>query len=196
MSQFPQLSSNNLSGYPSITPTFPFQGVNVSLLNGFFLAHSSPFNSPELIVSSIEPILAHIKSTWPSLSVSNSTASYPTWLSFFNVNHDSSTPGSNLLLSSRLLGASALAGNNTGNLTSLENALKGLGGSDAVSLAWRTALSLFISTVVWVPQNAEEKSAAQAQAIVQTQFLRDLELDSGTYINEANVYEPDWQNTF
>lgn len=160
LSQYPALSNNSISGYPALVPNSPTSiTTSTATYSGPFLDHTSPFNDISELSALLGPIASHITATWPSLAVSNITASFPSFYSSFLVNHDTSTAGGNKVLGSRLLGADTL----TDNSTALKEALKGFsggaafnafllggkgvanaqprGGSDAVNPAWRTSLA-------------------------------------------------------
>ncbi|KIJ34200.1 hypothetical protein M422DRAFT_182349 [Sphaerobolus stellatus SS14] len=69
---------------------------------------------------------------------------------------------------------------------------------NAVLLAWRTAQKFLITLLPWndTATAAEIKATQNRVTNIIDQPLRDLAPDSGTYLNEADPNEPNWQQSF
>jgi len=160
LTQYTTLANNSISGYPYLLPTYPVSATtSISTYSARFHDHDSPYNDTSRISTLFDPIISHIKTTWPSLVVSNSTTSYPNFYQNFLANHDTSAAGADTVVGSRLLGVDTLSG----DVTALKSAIKSFsngtqigvfllggkgiadaqprGGSNAVNPAWRTALA-------------------------------------------------------
>ncbi|THU81964.1 FAD-binding domain-containing protein [Dendrothele bispora CBS 962.96] len=70
--------------------------------------------------------------------------------------------------------------------------------ANAVLPAWRTAEKLLITLVPWNDTASREEMLASRDLITNVidPPLRQLAPNSGTYLNEANSDEPDWQHAF
>jgi hypothetical protein len=159
LSQYPYLSSYNISGYPVVYPYYydTYLDTNIALYEGGFLIHDGTDGAG--LTKILEPVMSHIQTFYPSLIVwSSSTIEYPSFYSFYQVNKDHSTAGWDTVLGSRLLSANSL----TGDLTTMAAAMKGFaagqwtgpfllggigvqeaavnGGNTSVTPAWRNAL--------------------------------------------------------
>ncbi|ERF73264.1 hypothetical protein EPUS_03096 [Endocarpon pusillum Z07020] len=68
----------------------------------------------------------------------------------------------------------------------------------AVHPTWKDSRALFSLGTDWADDaSAEEKLRKKLQAVEISKRLGDIVgPDGGTYVNEANPYEPDWQNVF
>ncbi|TVY60837.1 putative FAD-linked oxidoreductase [Lachnellula suecica] len=215
LTQFPTLSDSYISGYPYLIPTYPVSATaSISTYSARFLDHLSGFNDTSKISALFDPIISHITTTWPSLTISNSTTSYPNMYLNFLANYDTSAAGTDKFIGSRLLGADVLSGNTTALNTALRGVSQGAefgtfllggqgvadaqprGGSDAVNPAWRSALAHVVADLSFAPQNETAKEEASALMDNKVQYLRDLAPDSGAYINEAFINEPSWQTAF
>ena len=73
-----------------------------------------------------------------------------------------------------------------------------VGGSNAVLPAWRKAYSHVNVFLDWLPNAtaAEQLSIRQKFAREEMKALRDATPDSGSYMNESDRLEPDWQQSF
>jgi len=206
-----------VSGYPYLYLSYPVSATEaVALYEATWHDYHSPYGTSNLSAT-FDPIISHINTTYPGVSITNTTKYYTTRYAAALDSHDVSSAGDDLVLGSRLLDAATL----NGNQTALKAALKAFagtgtgsaagpfllggrgvwdavprGGSNAVNPAWRKALAHVATQLSWTPQNATEKAVALAQMTKQVQCLRDLLPDSGAYVNEANINEPDWQEAF
>lgn len=130
--------------------------------------------------------------------------------------------GSYAVISSRLLPKSLLRNNSTEVSTAFVQILREYGVDqiighlvagravaanadqwvdNAVNPAWRTALWHVILVSTWTSQEAAAYCAAtegdkRRLVTAANGLLRELTPDSGCYLNEADVNEPDWQNSF
>ncbi|TVY64202.1 FAD-linked oxidoreductase patO, partial [Lachnellula suecica] len=205
-SNFPGLPSTNGTDYSS------FQGI-------FMLPVLSAQNTTSSLSDALKPLLAKISSKYPEqfiVNISNVTTS-PTFYDWWFKGSKPDYAGIDIITASRLIGADALR-----NTDALETTLRGVlsnpalvgfnfyllggrgladavprGGSDAVNPAWRKAIVHAVTGVSWTPlDNADRDQKIAYLTNNSTQYLRDLDPDSGAYVNEANPYEPDWQHTF
>lgn len=57
--------------------------------------------------------------------------------------------------------------------------------------------AILVTGTSWTPlDNAEKAKVIPKLTYTTVQYLRNLDPDSGAYINEADKYEPNWQKTF
>lgn len=161
LSQFPTLSSQNVSGYTDVVSQYPNPfGSDPPYLAGIggsvVLQDTS---DPNEILARFEPIVAHINAVWPGKMTSfNQTTAYDTFLEWFDANYDMGYAGNDTYIGSRLLDERALTADlsklstavrNTSTITGLQqfNLVSGKGvfdakprgGSNAVNPAWRRA---------------------------------------------------------
>jgi hypothetical protein len=111
-SQFPSMGDQGLSGYASYFKDLsnPFDGSNTTV-GGMFMSAALQDSSPEAMRALWDPVLAHIKSTWPGMfEVTYIPESFPSFLGWFSKYFDSSEAGKNSYLGSRLLDRDALTG--------------------------------------------------------------------------------------
>lgn len=126
LGQFPSLADQGLSGYAFLFHALPpFFDANAADPNapvsGLFMSAalqlpqtncscSSCSSGSETMHRLWDPVLAHINRTWPGLfTASFQTQTFPSFLSWFHSNFDSSPAGDNSYVGSRLLDAPALA---------------------------------------------------------------------------------------
>ncbi|OCL06355.1 FAD-binding domain-containing protein [Glonium stellatum] len=215
LSQYPYLSDNGASGYTYMNPQqTSTNGTNPSSFTGLFYA----FNTSISAISALfVPIQSYINQSYPqSVFFSAKTYEIPDFYKYYLNYTDTAAVGSDILVSSRLLDGVALSKPLPVLKKTLKAAIppglpaninlisgKGVwnaqprGGSDAVNPAWRKAYAHFIVGVTWEPLNETAKKELEWQLTYNyTQALRDLAPDSGAYVNEADKYEPNWQQTF
>ncbi|KAM3553933.1 hypothetical protein ARSEF4850_006693 [Beauveria asiatica] len=146
---------------------------------------------------------------------SYSTAEYASFLAFFAANADAEPVGDSKHLVSRLLGRDALtsderslgeallAGTGPGGLSTFflvggrgVQEAKPAGGSNAVNSHWRSAYVHTITAAQGVPfdkaatdRNLKELEEAWAP-------VRKISPSSGAYLNEASIFEPNFQDSF
>ncbi|KXJ94189.1 hypothetical protein Micbo1qcDRAFT_187915 [Microdochium bolleyi] len=141
-------------------------------------------------------------------------AAHPSFWSYYDgAEHNDVTPaGENYWVGSRLLDAKALRDADkvaaayrtfanpggsgylvTGNGT--RNA-RPRGGGNAVNPSFRRAVSHSTNGQPFEPLDPAARARALAQLNARLQPLRDLAPDMGSYVNENNPAEPDWQHSF
>jgi len=218
LSQFPLLSEKGISCYNNWSPNVTVNGVAYAGFEGNFMYPllSNTSNS-SAILSALSPIITNISTTYPSqfsITLTNTT----TWPSFYNwwlLNNGPNDAGTEQVIGSRLLSASALS--DAGRVETMlrgagQDSLgwqfhllggKGLknakprGGGDAVNSAWRNALVHAITGTTWTSFNStEEKHGISTLTNTTLSYLRTLDPTSGAYVNEADPWEPNWQQAF
>ncbi|KAL1962101.1 hypothetical protein VTN77DRAFT_568 [Rasamsonia byssochlamydoides] len=216
MSEVPRLSDSGMMGYTYIYPntTICGQPFNCSILLGDFLMLDASPGAPAALFA---PIINKIQSTWPTEVVfSGNETQYENFYSWWFPHRDSGLYGDDMLIGSRLLDGESLAkpvdevkqmlqdaippnGGANVNMVAGKNVwhAKPRGGGDAVNPAWRKAYLHFVVGVTWPPLDETEKQ--EQEHLLRTQYveaLRQFNPDSGCYINEADPYEPNWQQAF
>jgi hypothetical protein len=216
LSEFPYLSSLGITSYNTIATNTSANGTS-SFLGNFMLPVLSPLNTSLSLSSALLPILNNISSTYPDVSIfSSNVTEYPIFHAWWLENNGPYYAGLELVIGSRLLSAPALS-----DISAIETALKGVlsvpeiplnfyllggkgitdalprGGSDAVNPAWRKAIVHAVTGTFWTPLNNIQKDIAIPYLTNTTlQYLRNLDPESGAYVNEADPWEPDWQHAF
>ncbi|KAF2093309.1 FAD-binding domain-containing protein [Rhizodiscina lignyota] len=206
---FPSLIEAGIMTYSNI---YPANGTtSPTLLNANMQA---PNMSAARMGAILEPIAKYINATFApdviaEIFPGGEKASYYEW---WQANQDTTTPvGVDAVISSRLLDAKALKSPQFKTL-----ARKAMGGGgiqinvvggpgthafpsdwNAVTPAWRTSYAHTL-TGVYVPPYDPAEDAAQIFNITYnlSAALRELAPDTGSYLNEANSYEPDFQDAF
>ncbi|KAK3375929.1 hypothetical protein B0T24DRAFT_572387 [Lasiosphaeria ovina] len=214
--KFPELVGAGVSGYPIIFKAAP--GVlsgGQTLVTGIVGKVVMLDTSNETdILGQIEPLFAHINSTWPGFVFYTNATYYPSFGAWYEENYDPSPVGYENIMGSRLLDGPSLTDNATATKLALERFADGgqatvymvsgkgvwhaqpRGGSNAVNPAWRRTYVHATASVSFASLNATAKTAAIARANVLTEALRELSPHMGAYVNEADRYEPQWQSTF
>ncbi|KAI0467445.1 FAD-binding domain-containing protein [Xylaria cf. heliscus] len=212
-SSLPYLVSKDVSGYALFPSNFTSPYINNGTGNfagmggDFVILDTQDINDMQQIW---EPLVTHVKATWPDAIISLDLHPYPSFQSWFNVSYDQSPTGYDEYAGSRLLDEKALATQSTtlgeafklSQATALLVAGKGVrdakprGGSISVTPTWRKATVYTTNGQVFPPLNATAR--AEALNIVNniTEPFRKLAPDMGAYVNENNPGEPDWQHTF
>lgn len=218
LSQFPSLSDLDISAYTFLYPNTTYQGVNVGAFQGIFsVPQLSKQNTTGSLKAALAPILEHINTIYPGqFQYSVSAVEYPSFYDWWKDNNGPNDAGAEVLVGSRLLTRQALSA----NVTELREAIKAAtppdasiqaylvggkgvrdvvprGGSDAVLPAWRDSLVHMVTGVSWPPLDTAAK-VKQQNLLTNTYLkaLRELEPDTGAYINEADLYEPNPHQTF
>ncbi|KAI1417256.1 FAD-binding domain-containing protein [Hypoxylon sp. FL1857] len=210
LSQYPYLDSKGVSGYSIITRNFSFPGIPVTgagLGGSFIMLDTQDINDTLSIWS---PILDHINKTWPSVVPVLTPQTYSSFQGWFSVHFDQGTAGHDLWVGSHLLSAESFTRNtaaateafrNFGGTAYLVagqgvNKAKPRGGSSAVNPSWRKALVHATTSLSFPPLNRTAKIETLTKVNAQTEGVRRLEPDMGSYLNENNPAEPDWQRSF
>ncbi|KAK3991555.1 Tetrahydrocannabinolic acid synthase, partial [Cladorrhinum sp. PSN332] len=221
LTQLPVLEAAGVSGYPiifqnstsSTNPGDPtlFTGVigKLIMLNA---------SSSQTILSHVNPIFAHINSAFPYFTFYADVKSYPSFGAWYEENYDPSPVGHSNVMGSRLLSAESLTANLTATKIAFEKFSSGgqatayvvsgrgvwnakpRGGSNgtAVNPAWRKGVVVHATASVFNFASADER--ARKEALKRTKgyadALREISPDLGAYVNEADRYEENWQETF
>ena len=111
LTQYPRLGDLGLSGYSFIVPETPFaldgEDVTVAGYETVFILQDT--QDPADMQKIWDPILDHINATWPGWFAFPTIQTYPTFLAWYNENHDLDLEaGTDALVGSRLLDAKAL----------------------------------------------------------------------------------------
>lgn len=211
LSQYPYLDSKGLSGYAIFTDNFTYPGFTESgagFAGSFIITNTQDIQD---MVDIWAPILDHVNKTWPGVSIGLGPAPYPTFQDWFNINFDKYTAGYDGWLGSHLLDAPAL----TENTTAVSEAFKVLGdsqaflvagqgvrdakprgGSNSVNPSWRRTIAHATNGLQFSPLNHTAKIEALAKINERTEPMRQLSPSMGSYVNENNPAEPDWQRSF
>ncbi|UNI19290.1 hypothetical protein JDV02_005483 [Purpureocillium takamizusanense] len=140
---------------------------------------------------------------------------YSSFWEFHKENHDAGHGGGGSYVASRILPGRALRGNNTRFTSALKEAFKAnkrfdlflvggkgvagarpRGGSNSVHPAWRTAAVMGMSSVTVPPFNKTAEEAAIRLLDDSFEPMRLLDTQSGSYMNEAFLFEKNWQQSF
>ncbi|KAI0453359.1 FAD-binding domain-containing protein [Xylaria acuta] len=213
VSSFPYLVSKGVSGYAFFTPNITGPdgnngtGTFAGMGGEFMLLDTQDINDMQEIW---DPLIAHVKATWPDAFIALNINPYPSFQSWFSIWYDQSPAGYDQYVGSRLLDEKALASQSTALGEAFKHshgsaylvAGKGVrdakprGGSISVTPTWRKAIIHAVNGHIFPPLNATAR--AEALDIVNniTEPLRKLAPDMGAYVNENNPSEPDWQHTF
>ncbi|KAI8948659.1 hypothetical protein F4801DRAFT_441823 [Xylaria longipes] len=157
-----------------------------------------------------DPLIAHVKATWPDAVITLDVNPYPSFQSWFSIWYDQNPAGYDQYVGSRLLDEKALTVESTtlGQAFKLSSgtayliAGKGVrdakprGGSISATPTWRKAIVHSVNQRIFPPLNATARTAALDTVNNITKPLRKLAPDMGAYVNENNPGEPDWQHTF
>lgn len=209
-SQFPYLSSKDVSGYvyffqnqtiPGSNDTTAYAGMGAELM----ILDTQDTND---MLAIWEPIIAHVNATWPNTFAAAELQPYPSFNSWFDVFYDQSLAGYDGYVGSRLLDEKALASDDIGESFRLSGgaaylvAGKGVrdakprGGSLSVTPTWRKAIVHAVNGQEFAPLNATARAEALQIVNKKTEPWRKIAPDMGAYVNENNPSEPDWQHTF
>jgi hypothetical protein len=163
LTQYPYLSSHDISGYPYIYPVYATSATTTAAVyTASWLIHDG--TSEGGMTEIFAPIIQHLRRAWPEINLKNSTSKYPTFYAHYKATGSASDAGKDQVLGSRLLSADVLSG----DLDALTTAVKGFigyssasgaspfllggkgvanavptGGSDSVLPAWRSSLAHF-----------------------------------------------------
>ncbi|KAI1194277.1 hypothetical protein F5X97DRAFT_311609 [Nemania serpens] len=213
VSQLPYLSSRDVSGYAffSSNITGPDGKNGTASYSGmggeFMILDTQDIDDMQAIW---EPILAHVKATWPAALFSVDVSPYPSFQSWFSIWYDQNPAGDDEYVGSRLLDKEALAFNSTalGEIFGTSGAsaylvagkgvhdAKPRGGSISVTPSWRKAIVHALNGYVFAPLNPAARAAALKIVDGLTEPLRQIAPNMGAYVNENNPGEPNWQHTF
>jgi len=216
-SQFPYLSSQNLSGYTYIYPDCPSRKrmdnskEPLSCFYGAFTLQDS--NNASVVTARMAPTIDHIRTTWPAVAVIAFPLFFPNHEAWSLVYRDIDDTGVNQYLGGRLLDRQALSDDlprlgralsdfatilvGTAFLVAPSEAREPVPGSgNAVLPAWRKAYVHALNAVQFDNPSDAARDSALAALNSSLVGLRELAPTTGAYINEAYPYEPNWEQTF
>ena len=193
---------------------------------GFVVQYFLPDTTVEYATESMKPFLDYARSFPDVGVINVTVDQYPTFYAMFLARGDAmfgeKAAGIQAVLGSRLVPKTMLDSDHGVNLLSstldkVQEELtkiwsgagflvqfvaggqvsKGSSNETSVVPAWRDALILFIGAIEWEDDTPYETQLAyQLQLTKSTGHLRKITPGSGTYANEADPNEPDWQNSF
>ncbi|KAI0112949.1 FAD-binding domain-containing protein [Daldinia grandis] len=210
LSQYPYLDSKGISGYSIVSSNFSYPGVPTTGagMGGFFLLLDTQDVNDMLDVWN--PIIEHVNKTWPEITTAVIPETYSQLQDWFSTYYDRGSAGTDLWVGSHLLDAEALTKNATAVGEAFEvfngqvylvagqgakNA-KPRGGSDSVNPSWRKAIVHAVTGLGFQPLNQTAKEEALAEINARVEPLRKLAPEMGSYLNENNPREPNWQQSF
>ncbi|OBT51945.1 hypothetical protein VE04_06432 [Pseudogymnoascus sp. 24MN13] len=194
----------------------PVPGMINGFIGGFMLPLIDASNTSDSLLTAVNATLAKaIKGAEDQFLTSVTETTFDDFWSWYKDNNGPLNAGFDAILGSRLLDRKSLTGNRAtlkealivapGNGTLLGHLVSGKavhnakipGGSNAVNPAWRSA---YVHTVVsssWDPLDAAgREKQLDLNTNVYTEALRKIAPDTGAYINEADLYEPNPQKAF
>ncbi|TFK66371.1 FAD binding domain protein [Pluteus cervinus] len=181
------------------------------ILNGFQGLFIQPNGTNETFASSFAPFFT--MGTLPGADLQIIPIDLPSWLEYCNTFLTDINIAANAISSSRLLSSSALM-NNTKQVADLiynlrdhsptfgfigkVNADSSQRAKTAMHPAWEDGRALLDLGVDWADEAPTSEKKQKKEKLIQFSNLMDGVLgdSSGTYTNEANPYEPDWQRVF
>ncbi|KAL2112209.1 hypothetical protein VUR80DRAFT_8269 [Thermomyces stellatus] len=223
LSKVPELSDGGASGYVWISNALENpEGENSELpeLAGVFgLLTLQDTDDEEDMLALMNPIVEEAAERYLESNVTFGPLfeKYDSFLEWFEVYWDQSPAGQNTWMGSRLLDEEALTGNFEQLAANLERlgdtmdtmslmvhlvAGKGVqeaeprGGGNAVLPAWRKAYAHSLTATMFLPRNETDDARARDRIESAVEILEEMAPESGAYINEAYVYQHNWQHTF
>ncbi|KAL8295864.1 hypothetical protein RB597_009086 [Gaeumannomyces tritici] len=224
LSELPRLSAAGAAGYLQVLRRFPDprEGQPAGqVVTGVTCVLTMPYGTPEALAAAWAPVAAHVGAAWPGVffALVERSEDHAAWWSWFQEHYDTNPAGGELVLGSWLLDGRALAADRNATAAAFGRFLGGgsgdvagtllnfvggrgvmearpRGGGAAVLPAWRRAYLHPITAVQWPPLNSSAKAAALSALLGRVAGLRELAPDMGAYMNEANPYEPNWQDAF
>ncbi|KAJ2900343.1 FAD-binding domain-containing protein [Zalerion maritima] len=222
LSHLPHLVSSGVYGYMYLLPAFPLPGsvgdeTTDTVVSGFYFTGLMP-GQPDVSTfdTVMAPLMAEMNTKFESLTLASYTVMYDNFLDWYNLNHDQSTTGEDMYLGSRLFDEKSLTADEDALREMLEKVVapypsgslahfiggEGVwnaeprGGSNAVLPAWRNIVSHQTVNAKFPPLNVTAEQEARRIIETRVSYLRELTPDTGSYVNEAYVYEPDFQHAF
>ncbi|PKS09465.1 hypothetical protein jhhlp_004081 [Lomentospora prolificans] len=219
LSKFPSWSDAGVGAYAFVAHNisntyFPGPPDYISGVMGLIVLPGAT-NETE-IYSIIYPAIQEAQSKYPNTNVTVVAApeAFDSYQSWWDKYFDNGTAGYDQYLSSRLLDERTLSDVDSVALA-LEEYLnptgmglvhlvagKGVrdakprGGSSAVNPAWRDAYVHIVKGRSFEPLSEEAKNAAIEGVKADTAVMTKLAPHAGAYLNEASLFEEDWQHTF
>ncbi|KAI6713372.1 FAD binding domain protein [Diplocarpon mali] len=211
-SHLPALKEGGLQGFFSIGGAPSYPSLN---LFGIFFAYDKPNGTVEALVA---PLKAYLESTADKATYSSTVAGYATWFEAYSSFPLQKEPQGGWAFTSRFLPARSL----TDDPALLARVLEDIGPSreaptdgvsnaamagcvvastvpvdNALNPAWRETIVHFQVSRTWLDDLPAATVERTYDDITNNRGskLRQLAPDTGAYFNEADPYEPDWQNT-
>lgn len=215
------LDEAGIAGYGYVYPNYTVPGNqfpwNVDGFAGTYLMPVlSPANTTTSLAAAWQAILDSVTAAYPGQFLSSVTPhSWPDFWAWYQTSNGPLTAGNDQIIGSRLL-----AKEDFQNETAVAEAFKtfvplgGLaithlvsgagvrnaqprGGSDSANPLWRKTL-LHVATSIQFPvlNPAAKKAAADAITNTHVPALRKLAPNMGAYLNEADINEPNFQQSF
>ena len=216
----PSLNDAGASGYYSITPNMPFKKMEVSRLS-ILLFFPNQTNIAK-INKLVAPLHSKLNAT-AGLITQYASIPFPSihsLLSGLLIRGNMDPTGQSVILGSRLFSRELLASHDgpaklvnawkklklnpgdtiTGNIVAGGAVAKNAESVDsAINPAWRQAATHMYFVRYWAPNAtlAQQQEVIRNMTEVDMPILKDVEgCNMGAYLNEANAYEPDFQNEF
>jgi hypothetical protein len=216
----PSLNDAGASGYYFIMPKIPFKNMEVARLSVLL------FLPNQTNVAKIDKLVAPLQSKLNStigLVTDYASFSFPSinsLLSGLLIRGNMDPTGQSVILGSRLFSRELLVSHDgpaklvnawkkikfhpgdtiTGNIVAGGAVAKNAESVDnAINPAWRKAAAHMYFARYWAPNAtlAQQQDVIRNMNEVDMPILKDVEGDKmGAYLNEANAYEPDFQNEF
>ena len=216
----PSLNDAGAGGYYFIAPNMPFNGMQVATMSALLVFPNQ--TNTEKIDKHFMGLRAKLFTRF-GVKTDYRSAPFPTihkLLSSLLIKVDSDPTGQNVILGSRLFSHELLASDDgpskltdawsqiklspgdtiTGNIVGGGAVAKnGKAVDNAVNPAWRKAATHMYMLRYWAPNAtfAQQQEVIRNMTEVDMPILKAVEGDEmGSYLNEANAYEPDFQREF
>ncbi|TVY27110.1 putative FAD-linked oxidoreductase [Lachnellula hyalina] len=221
LGQFPALGDQGMTAYSQLVYNYTSAELNITtpvdgFTGTFLLPALHTENTTESLTATLQKVLDDVTAPYPNqFPLSISSQSFPGFYTWYLPHNGPNNAGFDAQTGSRLLDGKALT-----NAPGLKEALKILipaqsplqiylvngkgvhnarprGGGNAVNPAWRSAYVHSVVGAEWAPFDVAEK-ARQEDLLTNTyvEAWRKLAPDTGAYVNEADVNEPNFQQAF
>jgi hypothetical protein len=220
---FPDLSAQGIAGYGYIVPNYtgvssPFPYALDAFTGTFGIPLLFSTNTSDSLTAAFTTLIDSALAPYPGEFVSTMAATtYPDFYSWNKIFNGPQDAGYDLILGSRFLTPAQLK-NKKGIIEAFKTYIppisgsastlhlvsgKGVwgakprGGGNSVNPAWRKSLVHATTSITFPPLDAAARVAAEKQMTnVMVPAIKKLAPDTGSYINEGDVNEPDPQATF
>ncbi|OAQ66836.2 FAD binding domain-containing protein [Pochonia chlamydosporia 170] len=219
-SKIPQLMDSGLSGYTFLSSNMPLPiplpEMPSEVAGAFGTAILQDVSDPDAMSKLFKPINDTIQEKWPGkvqfITMINNYTSFFAW---YKDNHDAGRGGRNTFVASRLLERDILEKHNHNFTAALKRAFEAntrfdifmvggrgvkdaqpRGGENAVNPAWRKATVLAMTSTEFGPFNVTAEQSAIKILDDAFEPMRLLSPKSGSYLNEAFLFEKNWQKSF
>ncbi|KAI5858767.1 FAD binding domain-containing protein [Tricharina praecox] len=205
-----------VEAFHSFAPSFADAGIFGYYELNKQLWFIKPLIAPHKTLSELAAIMAPMMAKFDELGVkyTSNITTHSTFLEGYEALFDPEGAGANMFTSSRLFLREHVEGNNSAITAAFRNGAEqgyhfighvvapgqfgGVSKETSVNPIWKKGLLLPLYNYMWNGTETQEQKWAVIQNLidnVDTEF-KDASPGSGTYINEANLYEPNWQNDF